>query len=536
MLRLDPNDGSVIAWGWEALATLRKGSGVTIERDFKRNLGESETANQMVRLYMESLNQSIRNRKGRIAKLTDEEFLTAIGVPGNWDASQSELLKKIAEDAGFPDVRIVPEPVAAMHNLRCQALRKFKFGDKPETFMVIDFGGGTLDICIVKTQELGRNPQVLSVDGDPKLGGIDFDDLIEKWFLRQRELNREDLSPYDQATLREQVQNAKENMSGVFRKSEGDVVFKWTFHLDPGDLVFEAAKSIFEERCRQAGYLEKISEAVKRALRKCGLQTTDIKRVILTGGSSDWYFVSQIVAKQMGLGDLGELLGTESPYTDVACGLAICYGRSDEPPSKPGMWLKCKLPGVAQKDDLKILVSPGRTNLISNDRLFLGEIRGSRLLKSHTMEFEWFHGDSVLKAVSIGKSVLNAFLRANHPKLQKLKNVYQVIRERDAKHRPDTYRVYMVTNEDAWGGLNYYVEVQDNWNHIQKFIIGPSNEKVGRRFFGLGRTVRIGLHSNEDEEKRSEIQVASGSEPSGPAPATVDSENCAEDQSKQTLQ
>ena len=65
--------------------------------------------------------------------------------------------------------------------------KNFRFGNKPEHYMVIDFGGGTLDICIIKTDILGRTPKIISTSGDPQLGGKEFDEIIEHLFFRNNE-------------------------------------------------------------------------------------------------------------------------------------------------------------------------------------------------------------------------------------------------------------------------------------------------------------------------------------------------------------
>ena len=488
MLRLDPNDRSVLAWGWEAQKNLRKGDGCAVLRDFKRSLGETDEANELTRLYLGALAAEIRDQRGRLSELHADDFLTSIGVPANWTNEQAGLLKSIAESVGFPEVRVVQEPIPAMHNLRCQTERNFKFGDRPETFMVVDFGGGTLDICVVKTQELGREPQVLAVDGDPRLGGIDFDDLLEKWFAREIGISLDTLSPFERASLREQVQDAKEDMSGVFRKPEGTQVFQRTFHLESGAHTFAPTKQAFENRCRAAGYFDKIADAVKRAMKTCGLQSKDVKRVILTGGSSKWFFVRQIIAKEMGLGDPDELLETDSPYTDVACGLAIRWGRTDEPQNKPGVWLEYKL-GRKAKVDRKTLLAPGRVQTVEEDRLYLGEIFGSRIFFSYELELAWFRGPTDQKSVSCGRSVVKVHLRTNRPRLERLSNMMEALRGRDNKSRPDSYKLYMITREDEFDTLDYSIEVQDSRGNLQTLKVRPG-EEVGKRYFGLGKVVR----------------------------------------------
>lgn len=496
LLRLDPNDDSLEDWGWTAQAALRRGNGVVVRRNFKRNLGECELSKELTLHYLKALEETIRDKQGRLPRLEEADFITSIGAPANWTESQKDLLKCLAIEAGFPEVRIVPEPVAAMHNLKCNATSTFKFGVLPETFMVIDFGGGTLDICVVKTQELGREPQVLSIDGDPKLGGVDFDDILEKWFLRQSDLDLDSMSPHDKALLRESIQDVKENMSDVFRKKGGESLFQSTIHLTTGAHVFEATKNGFFNRCKEVGILDNISGAVGRALQKCGLQSKDIKRVILTGGSSRWFFVRQLVAKEMGLGGEDELLETDSPYTDVASGLSIRYGRSDEPGARPGVWLEYQLPGAEKQR--KMLVAPGRANLVRNDRLYLGDIFGTKLFQSREILFEWFQGTGDSKLDSNGCSKLSAHFRANHPNIERLRNTWDALQGRETKPRNDTYKAFIVTNEDPLHGIAHKVELVDNRGEV-RYISIRAGEYVRYTWWGLGEPVRTDLNHAEKE-------------------------------------
>ena len=529
LLRIDPNDDSVLDWGWTAQVALRRCNGVVISRNFKRTLGESEESKELTLHYLKALEETIRDKQGRLPKLEEEDFITSIGVPANWTEPQQDLLKSLAIEAGFPEVRIVPEPVAAMHNLKCHAATGFRFGVLPETFMVIDFGGGTLDICVVKTQELGREPQVLSIDGDPKLGGVDFDDIMEKWFLRQSDLNLDSMSPHDRAMLRESIQEAKENMSDVFRKKDGESLFQTTIHLTTGAHVFEATKNGFFNRCKEAGILENISGAVGRALLKCGLQPKDIKRVILTGGSSRWFFVRQLVAKEMGLGGEDELLETDSPYTDVASGLSIRYGRSDEPGARPGVWLEYQISGA--KKQRKMLVAPGRASLVSNDRLYLGDISGTKLLRGREIQFEWFQGPSDSKLISNGCSKLSAYFRGNNPKIERLRNTWDALRGRATKPRIDTYKVFIITNEDSLHGIAHKVELIDNRGKGREVSI-RAGELVRYTWWGLGEPVRTDLNSAIKKEPVIQDSASNEADPEGVTGTSENAESIKETQTE----
>lgn len=521
LLSVDPDDDTLVEWGWKAQAALGSAHKNKVERYFKRTLGEDPRSSEWVRMYLCALNEFIREKMGNLEHMKSEEFITAIGAPAKWSTEQKETLKGIAEDAGFPEVRIIDEPVAAMHNLRCKPGIKFAFGDRPETFMVIDFGGGTLDICIVKTQELGRDPKILAVEGDAAFGGKDFDDLLQAWFLRESEIDPGHLTSGERFHLTEQIQTYKENMASVFRKTAVECVHEEKIHLSSGAHTFETSKNAFRNRCKEYGLLEKFETAVNQALVKCGLQAKDIKRVILTGGSCGFHFVRPIVAKQLGVAE-SELLETNTPYTDVANGLSVCVGLSPDPPTRDGVWLDFRF-NRSKQWERKVLLSPGRVSRVPRDSLYLGEINGSRTFVRATLEFSWMYGRSETSTRHIGASILKIHLRSNRPNTQVVRNLISVIRREEVKALTDTYKVFMVTCEpNDLQGIHYSIEIQDNRGEITTIQIRP-NEEYSFGAFGHGgliiRPKKAEKVENDlptgDSEKTIPTDVAVTADPSG---------------------
>ena len=247
LLALDTNDDSVIAYGNDVRKHYReeKSGSEKFASNFKRYLGRTpspdandseKNADLYSRLFLKELASFVKNRFN-VKELDPKDYVTCVAHPATWDEKQIALLKKYVADAGFPvdpDMGIysVEEPVAAMHTLKIQQSLNFRFGNRPEHYMVIDFGGGTLDICVIKTDILGRTPKIISTSGDPTLGGRDFDEIIERLFFRNNEgIAKSDLSDREIAELNEKFKEAKEAFSENF--ANGDV---WThpFHIARG--------------------------------------------------------------------------------------------------------------------------------------------------------------------------------------------------------------------------------------------------------------------------------------------------------------
>ena len=93
-----------------------------------------------------------------------------ITVPAYFNDSQRQATKEAGEIAGLDVKRIINEPTAA-----ALAYGLDKQG-KDATIAVYDLGGGTFDISIL---ELGDGVfEVKSTNGDTRLGGDDFDEVI----------------------------------------------------------------------------------------------------------------------------------------------------------------------------------------------------------------------------------------------------------------------------------------------------------------------------------------------------------------------
>ena len=105
------------------------------------------------------------------------------------------------------------------------------------------------------------------------------------------------------------------------------------------------SKQEFSNICIDCQIFEKIKKSIREALAKAKIDVSTIKKVILTGGSSKWFFLREIVAKEFSLG--GEsIFNTAQPFTDVANGCAIKIGCPDAPPEKREYGYVARLMGL----------------------------------------------------------------------------------------------------------------------------------------------------------------------------------------------
>ena len=231
-------------------------------------------------------------------KKTAEDFLgqevteAVITVPAYFNDSQRQATKEAGEIAGLDVKRIINEPTAAA---LAYGLDK---KDQDATIAVYDLGGGTFDISIL---ELGDGVfEVKSTNGDTRLGGDDFDeviiDFLAETFEKQEAMDlRKD--PMALQRLKDAAEKAKIELSS---STETEVNLPYVTAKDgvPKHLVVKLSRAKFEQLA---------DDLVKRSLAPCaealkdaGLSKSDIDEVILVGGSTRIPKIQQAVEEFFG--------------------------------------------------------------------------------------------------------------------------------------------------------------------------------------------------------------------------------------------
>ena len=486
ILALDENDDSVCAVGNGVREKYRSEDsfGLRYVSDFKRYFGGVEVeesdapdivdakrnADKYARLYLSEMLKLVKTHFN-VDELDPSDFETCIAHPATWGEDRVEKLRKLVNEIGFPcckdfGIRTIPEPIAAMQSLRVQDMLGLKFGARPEYFMVIDFGGGTLDICIVQTDILGKSPRIVSTSGNPKLGGREFDDILIKIFLRNNSGKLGELSVADKRELRDKIKEAKEALSANFKDSEYQTQ---PIHLPRGQFDLTLARQEFYNICEDQKIFEEIRHCIRKALDNDGnvhLSADKISKVVLTGGSSKWPFVREIVAKEFALGG-DKIFLTETPFTDVANGCAISVARPDGPPEKKGVWVKWKLLEEEHWREAKCLIEPSVGGIAGrSDRQFLGRIEGTKYTMPYTICLAWYLGftkDDLVPDTEDGtnEARICVFARGNMPILSRLTNSWRALHGKSTESLDDTYDLYLTYKVETGGSCSYRFELLD---------------------------------------------------------------------------
>ena len=200
-----------------------------------------------------------------------------ITVPAYFDDAQRQATKDAAQLAGLNVLRLLNEPTAA-------AIAYGLDNASEGVYAVYDLGGGTFDISILR---LSRGVfEVLATNGDSALGGDDFDQRIFCWMLEQGRFAP--LSAGDARLLLTKARDAKEALT------EHDEV-RVTAVLSTGEMM-DATLTQAEFNAMTASLVGKTLAPTRKALRDAGLSATDVKGVVMVGGSTRMPCIRQAVA------------------------------------------------------------------------------------------------------------------------------------------------------------------------------------------------------------------------------------------------
>ncbi len=234
-----------------------------------------------------------------------------ITVPAYFSDAERQATKEAGEIAGLNVLRIINEPTAAA---LAYGLDK---GDKEQTILVFDLGGGTFDVSLL---EIGDGViEVKSTSGDNKLGGDDWDQRVVEHLVKTfNGQHGVDLAKDKMAMqrLREAAEKAKIELS---QSSQTGINLPYITASSDGPLHLDVTLTRAEFQRMTSDLLDRCKGPFQQAIKDAGVNVSAIDHVVLVGGSTRMPAVVDLVK---------ELTGGKEPNKGVNPDEVVAVGAS----------------------------------------------------------------------------------------------------------------------------------------------------------------------------------------------------------------
>jgi molecular chaperone DnaK len=226
------------------------------------------------------------------AYLGDTVTDAVITVPAYFNDAQRQATKDAGQIAGLNVLRIVNEPTAAA---LAYGLDK---GDKDQTILVFDLGGGTFDVSLL---EIGEGiVEVKATSGDNNLGGDDWDQRVVDHLVTQfKNSNGVDLSADKVALqrLREAAEKAKIELSS---SQSASINLPYITASDAGPLHLDENLTRADFQKMTSDLIDRTKSPFNQVIKDAGVKVGDIDHVVLVGGSTRMPAVNDLVKELTG--------------------------------------------------------------------------------------------------------------------------------------------------------------------------------------------------------------------------------------------
>lgn len=254
----------------------RMGTG---DRFYVVNLDENITPVELSSYVLKELKQFIHT--GEVPEAA------VITIPASFDTMQAGATKEAGKKAGFREVFLLQEPVAA-------ALAYFnnQKEDKTGHWLVYDLGGGTFDIALIEIKD--DEMRVKDHEGNNFLGGTDFDSLILEYCIVPKIAEETGIPDFfEQLTVKygkyerlyyRLLYLAEEIKKELSVREESGVEFYIEIEGKTYEFFFSVNLNEFNRLIE--GKIESTVKMIESILNRNGLSTQDIREIILVGGST----------------------------------------------------------------------------------------------------------------------------------------------------------------------------------------------------------------------------------------------------------
>lgn len=249
----------------------------------------------------------------------EDEIGTVITIPAAFNQMQKDATVKAANMAGIGKVALMQEPVAAIMSV----MQNKKSNG---TFIIYDFGGGTLDIAIAES--LNGKVNLLSNGGIQMCGGRDidraiFDNIIKPWFMDNYDLPDDFMVNKKYKKLIRMANRAAERAKiALSSRPEAHIEFETEPNISDESeedidlditITREDINPFVEEKIKDS------VEAVNDAIANAGLSNNDIENIVFIGGPTNYKYLRDRICEELGIKGNTDV----NPMTAVAEGASI---------------------------------------------------------------------------------------------------------------------------------------------------------------------------------------------------------------------
>ncbi|ENN73770.1 hypothetical protein YQE_09628, partial [Dendroctonus ponderosae] len=231
-----------------------------------------------------------------------------ISVPAYFSNAQRKATKAAAELSGLTVLKLITEPVAAAIHYAQDRL------NTNSTLLVFDFGGGTLDVSIIKVD--GSMFAVKSIEGDSFFGGRDFDQMLLNSFKSAIQ-ERLSVNVFDGRLLR-RIQRMCEDLKKSLSFRAAHSIELYCLGEDANSLKLTMNRQQFDTLIGDS--VERALGIMTKCLKGAGLTKENITDVLLVGGSTR---IPKIREKLTSLFGVNKIRTNLNPDQAVALGAGI---------------------------------------------------------------------------------------------------------------------------------------------------------------------------------------------------------------------
>lgn len=339
------NDETVVTFGEQAehewgMSTAGEKKSLRLASHFKPDItSDKGTPRKDAGTFLKCLVDYLTERGMLPSGRKPSDLHVLVGIPASTVNGYEETLRGIAAFAGLGPIELVKEPIGAL--VSHLSRKEFTTRDAHGGLLVIDFGGGTCDVAYMLRLEIRE------AWGDPILGGRLFDDLFFQWFGDENpgciEAMEREGDTYYVHWIR--CREMKERFSETMARDRG-ASFRYT--IPPYGKLLDATWEQFVQRSR--GYTpsdrfrdelalfgpsygklasaEKIDllgwvrDVISRGIGEGNIRIEDVSYVILTGGSSAWPFVRELITEELRISP-DKIVASASPRRVIGEGIAL---------------------------------------------------------------------------------------------------------------------------------------------------------------------------------------------------------------------